>query len=310
MIPAPKVYAGQGAQTIRFIPVDKQGRPARVTSATYTIVDVDHSEDSSERTITSGAATLAAVDTTITAAAGASASDAKRLTVTSATGITVGRTYLLASVGGRYRNLVTVAGLASTTVYAHYPISGVYAASDTFQAIELEATFPLAEANDAEAIDDGRRYQIVWSYTLEGESFLTPQEVHLLRYSGEAWITEADVVRAYPPVVDRARNRFSITDAIVVASEDLAMELESSGQTPEQFRTSRVGLWAVRFRAIEYCLRWAGSDADLILADKYESRWTKAMLTLTGSSPGKAIKLSQGDDSAVTGGVDGLFKKP
>lgn len=309
MIAEPRVYAGQGAQTLRFVPVDKQGRPARVTSATYSIVDVRKSEDATDRTVATGTAVLQAVTTTLSAAAGAGTADTKRLQVASASGFTVGRAYLLANLSGRHRNVVVVAGVTGSDIYTIHSVGGVYASADTLQSIELEATFPLAEANDPEAIDEGRRYQVTWSYTLEGESYLTPQLVQLLRYSGEAWITEADVLRVYPPIADRARNRFSITDAITVATEDLAVELESSGQVPEQYRTSRTGLNAIRFRAVAYLLRWTKDEGDLALAMEFDTRWERLVRTLIGPNPGRAVKLHQGSDAATDPAINGLFKK-
>ena len=70
-----RVYYNEGAQTIRHVPVDRRGRAVRVTSATYTLVDLRESEDGTERELGSGAATVGSVNTLLTAAAGAATAD-------------------------------------------------------------------------------------------------------------------------------------------------------------------------------------------------------------------------------------------
>lgn len=311
MIGEQRVIAGQGNQTLRFIPVNTRGVPSRVTSATYVIVDIDETEDSADREIATGSATLDAVNTTISAAAGQGQSNALTATLTSTTNVEVGRTYLLSSAARR--SLVTVVSLTGSVVTAAHTISGSYANGDAFQAIELEATFPSAEANDADALDEQRRYQIVWTYTIEGKAFVTPQLVTLVRYTGEAWLTEADLVRAYPAVADRIRGRISLADAITVATDDVTAELESSGEIAENYRLGRMGLTLVRFKAIEYALRWISRDAqdvDASMADKFEQRFDRLMRSIVDGAPGRAAKLSQTTDEAVSATIQGLFVKP
>lgn len=304
----PRVIYGRGDQTLRFVPVDRHGRPSRVTSATYVIVDVGESEESGDRSIASGNAAISAVDTTTTAACGQGAADAKLIPVTSAVGITEGRSYLLSQTGRRY--LVTVAEVAGSNVYAHQAIPAAFASGALFRACELEATFPSAVANDQERIQDGDRFQVVWSYTLEGDAVITAQRVDFRRYEGEAWITEADMFRGYPLLADRMRNRISPGDAITVATEDLRVEFKSSGVDPSQFRTDETGLVAIRFRAIAYALRWLGGPDDQALAIEYDNRWERLSKGLVQGAAKGMIRLSQQQDEAVTPRVDGFFDKP
>lgn len=313
MLGEQRIIAGQGAQTVRFIPVDRLGRPARVTSATYVIVDVDRSEDDSERTIASGTATLAAVNTTTTAACGYGQASPQQVAITLATDVTAGHCYLLSSDAGG-RSLVNVAAITGTTLQTTHRISGAYATGSAFQSIELEATFPLAEANDSEAIDDARRYQCVFTYTLDGETWCSAVMVHLTRYAGEAWITEDYLAIGMPTIADRMRNRLRPQDVICYATQAFRTELASAGQDPEQYRTGDVGAFAIRAKAIEWALRHlaaaGGSDADLALADKLETAYDKLIRQITTVRPGHGtVKLSQGDDQATDPELAGFFRR-
>lgn len=300
-----KVRFGQGAQTLRFVPVDKAGRPVRVTSAEYVIVDIDEPEDGSERTIASGSASLAAVNTTLSASAGAGEPDPRALTLTSGTDVTEGRQYLLSRAAGRA--LVTVDSVSGTAVQVKSDLALNFTSGSAFQSIELEATFPSGEANDPDAIDNGRRYQIVWSYTLQGEQWRTGQMVWLTRYSGEAWITEEDVIQAYPTLPAMIRGKARITDAIAVATKDLIAQLEAAGQRAESYRVSEPGGVAIRNRAIAYCLRWCSGQEES--AALYDERYERLVANLITGVPGTAVKLSKADDVAVNPRIDGIFTR-
>lgn len=302
-----QVKYGRGAQTLRFVPIDRAGRPVRVTSATFVIVDVDESEDSTDREIASGSASLAAVNTTLAASGGAGEPDPRALVLTSGTGVTEGRQYLLSTAIGR--SLVTVDAVSSASVQVKNTPSVAFPSGSAFQAIELEAEFPAGEANDSDAIEEGRRYQIVWTFTLQGEEWRTGQMIYLVRYSGEAWITEEDVIRAYPTLPDRIRGKCRISDAICVATEDLIAELESADQRAESYRTSTPGAVAIRNRAIEYCLRWCNTDPDTANADLYMARYERLVQNFITGTPGNAVKLDKATDQAVNARIDGIFNR-
>ncbi len=302
------VRYGQGAQTLRFVPTDRAGRPVRVASATYTIVDLDEGTGSLDREIASGSATLAAVNTTTSAAAGAGQSNPRAVTLTSAALVTEGRQYLLSTANGR--SLVTVDALTGSVVTAKHTPSVAFPSGSAFQSIELEATFPADEANDSDAIADGRRYQIVWVYTLQGEQWCTGQIVRLTRYSGEPWITEEDVLGGFPTLADRIRGKFRISDAIAAAQKDVLAEIESAGKEAEYFRTSVQGEVGVRNRAIEYAHRWLNNERDDAVADLYLARWEKFTASLMTGTGGTAINVNKADDMAEPPRIDGLFERP
>ena len=88
-----------GEQSVRSVPL-REGRAVAVASADFAILDLRYSADTAEHVLSSGAATVDSVSTTLAAAAGRNTADPRALSVASATGIVAGRRYLLAS-GGR-----------------------------------------------------------------------------------------------------------------------------------------------------------------------------------------------------------------
>lgn len=305
---AHSVRFGQGAQTLRFVPIDRAGRPVRVTSATYVIVDIDEGEDSPDREIASGSAAISAVSTTLSVAGGVGTANPRALTLASGTDVTEGRQYLLSTAIGR--NLVTVDSAVTTAIQLKNPPTIAFPSGAAFQAIELEATFPLAEANDEDALSDGRTYQVVWTYTLQGEQWVTGQIVHLVRYSGEAWIDEEWAIGGWPPLPTRIRGKCRISDGIACATADFIGELESANKRAESYRATMQGALAIRYRTIEHCLRWCNTDQDTETANLFQSRYEKIMVNLITGVPGTAINLDPVDDVQTSARIDGLFNKP
>lgn len=304
-----KVQYGQGAQTLRLTPIDAAGRPARVTSASYSIVDVRELETSSDRVIASGSATLSAVDTTLSAAGGAGTANPRQLTLASATGVSVGQRLLATTAEGR--TLLVVERISGSAITVRDQVPLALPSGTPIQALDLEASFPSDEANDQDALREGREYQCTWTYALQGETIRVAQAVWLVRYTGEAWITEDDVVRAYPSLPDRVRGKVRIVDAITVATQDLIAELEAAGRRAEGYRTGLPGLVAVRNRAIAYCLRWVGSgDTDASYADVCDERYTRLRDNLITGRPGTASDMDPVDDVRRSAVIDGMFEAP
>lgn len=304
----PKIRYGRGAQTIRYIPVDRFGRPVRITSATFTIIDLDEGEGSAEQVIASGSATLGAVDTTLAAAAGAGQSNARTATLASGTGVTEGHAYLATS--GGTRTLCVVDSVSGAAVVAKDPLPTL-ASGATFQSIELEATFPADEANDAQAITEGRTYQIAWVFSLHGETHVRCQLVHLVRYDGEAWITETDAIEAFPPIANRCRGAgLSIQRAIALATHDFIATLEAGGVVAENYRTSTPGQMAIVFRTVEYLLRWLNTDNDRATADLFQARYDGLVNNLQVGKPGKAVKIEPVDERRTDPRTNAIFEEP
>lgn len=268
------ILHGQGAITLRHIPVDRNGRPRVVASATFEIVDLRYSEDSADRPVDSGAATVGTVNTTLTAAAGPGQTDTDLLAVASATGISVGRPFLLAAADG-VAEVVSVRVVSASNVYTHFELRHDYAIGASLRSLELTAAFPAAEANDDTEIEaEPHPYQVTWTYTIDDEVYVVPQVLWLSRVSLAPVLTELDVLGAYPTIGARLRNRADLTDAIKVAHDDYLAEVVASGRNPAEFRGNSTVPVVLRARALEYAFRWCGpAPHDVAESEKFGSQF-------------------------------------
>lgn len=264
-----RVIFDQGAQTIRHIPVDRRGRPRRVTSATYELVDLRPPGTD----IASGSATLGAVDTVITATAGAGEEDSTLVAVTSATGITSGRTFFLVDVDGTAETFV-VRAVNGLNVYATHGLRNDYSTSARVQDIELSASFPAPNADDTEELNrvGGGPFQITWDYDLDGRPYYVPELIYITNSSVQPFVTAPEVMIAYPTLGDIARHRITIEDAIAAATQDYVAEAECAGKDPTLYRVTSLAKIAVREKVIELVLRWCSQFDE---ADAHERQWRR-----------------------------------
>ena len=141
-----RVYFGEGEQPVVTIP-HRDGRPLRVTAATYAILDTRHPDNSDDHELVA-AGTAAAVDaasTTLTVRAGRAAEDRRHITVTSTAGCVAGKHYLLEAADGRAELVRAAAVPSATTLLTTAEIAGDYFAGTTLRGVEVTAIFPAEE---------------------------------------------------------------------------------------------------------------------------------------------------------------------
>lgn len=299
---AQKVIYGKGAQIIYHLPMNRDGSIQRVPSgATYGIIDLRWGDSSAEHAVVAHgtSAGLSSVNTTTTATAGPAAADAKRVQLTSALSVVVGRTYLIQNSTGQCEAF-TVATLSGTDAYTLTPLRRTYASGSAVLGLELEATFPALEANDEDEVESGGgRYLVVWDYEIAGEKYKVMQEHWLTRYSVQPFITSLDVLRVVPTFSSRTGERMPIGLAIAAAHEDFLSELERAQIGPADiayFIVQVTARKAVRDRAIAYIYRALGTQTDLDQAKEYDARWSHSMVSLLSQDTKLANKTNDGED--------------
>lgn len=289
-------YLG-GDQSIYHIPRDREARASLVASANYTIVDLTRGESDPDRTIVaSTAATVDSATEATTAAAGPGTTDAKAISVASTAGFEVGHVYQI--VGGGHSELFTLdAIVANTSLTATQDLRYDYATSSTVRGVEISGTFPQAEAADESDMESGGGpYGVVWDYTIAGRDYAPLEEIYVLRYSTQPVITETDVMRAWPLANSLNRDRFSVRDAIAVASEDYIARLQASNKRPELFKNNNVSRVAVRYLAISYLKEWRKEFEE---AKDYHERYDRLMNDLTtGQYPVGTVQVEQSTNTA------------
>lgn len=299
---------GQGGQTIRWVPVDEQGIPRRVTSATYSIVDLREAEDTSRRTVVaSTAATASSVSTTITAAAGPSTANPRLVSLSSVSGIRTGGVYQLQHPSAAVDETITAARVNATALQLQTTrsITRAFPNGSALVGLELEATFPADVANDETRLDlGGGPFCVVWVYTIGEQPYITPQDVWITRYGVAPWVRPDEVYRHAPGLASSTGGEsFDPEQAILAATDDLFGALSSAAtplRDPANFRGDINATLYVRNRAVMYLLRGARNTDALALAQVYadEARGHLNNLT-TGRPPSRAVAVDPVDDVAV-----------
>lgn len=307
-----RVLYGAGAQDLRVVPVDQQGRPRLVTSAEYRLVDLRRSEDDDERVIVdTTAATVDTVSTTTTAAAGFQASNPRAVSLTSTNGIAVGRRYLLRPTAGG-EELVTVAEVVSGGVVLEAPIGGRFATGSSFLGVEVTCSFPAVEANDEDQVEDGggpyaldlvyvgitpsRQRYIVW---LDRNTFSVPA-------------TLADVVELEQTILAIAGQRMRVEVALSRAAKDLRRELQLAGVDASRYETGDVGRDYCTYRAAQIVLQHATKEDVQKRAETHGQVAQQIVSTIIHGRPDGVATPRRSDDAQPAGRSmedRGLFRR-
>jgi hypothetical protein len=308
------VTYGGGAQTLYHLPMDHEARASRVSSATYQIVDLRESEDSSARTVqASGSATVDAANRTLVAAAGPTQANPNLIQLDAVTGLTEGHQYLLEGASSGLTELIVIERIDTSNMYAYTrnAIRNVFASSDTLRGVEVQGAFPSGEAADEDKLQNGGGpYGVIWSYTIDGRPYSPIDDIYVRRNTTQPLCTESDVLQSYPRLEDRARNQIKIADAIATASRHARSELENASIKPELLVGSESLTMAVTYRAIAVALRWLRTDGDSDADDieHYEGLYRSLMRTiLNGQPPERVTSMNNVSASAQPGGEKTSF---
>ncbi len=302
----------QGDQRISVVPIHPvTGAPVVVDSGsdvTVSIVDLRWHDQATQHTVlASTTVTQDAFSAALTGSAGYSQASPHTIPV-DASAAALGRTYLLEDATGQ-REAVQLRSINGTTsAFSVHRLRRNYVATDTLRGVELVATFPSAEANDEDSVEDaGGPYLATWTYVVDGQTVVLPTELWVDRYSLTPPIDDAWVLMGQPTMANRARE--DVSPAIAVSWQDWLAKLESRGEDPSLFPPSHTVKVALRKLALSYLNQWAsGGDADNDLARELKSEATDLFNdVLTGNVPRDQVKLTRDDVSHVTKPVVDLF---
>lgn len=300
-----RVYFGRGDQPLRTIP-HRDGRPVRVSAATYGIYDARFGDGSSDHVVVpSGtAAVLDPTSTTLTAKAGRNAGDRRTLTVVSTAGIVPGRTYLITAQNGIVE-LVRVAAVPSaTSLLAGAELRGDFPTGTTLRGVEVSALFPAIEADD-DANLDGLPWIVVWS--MEGFAPLR-ETVHLER-GEEAQLATLDDLRELDPTLSVVGgDRIDPALALARAHRDLRTDLQLAGASESDMLLGPIGRDCVTYRAAYLCVHHDDGEAALKKAEFYNARYLELRTALqVGTQRPEVVAVDKADGSAKTTNPARLF---
>lgn len=295
---AHRVYYGKGDQPVVTV-LHRQGRPLRVASATYAILDVRYGETSAEHELVA-AGTAAAVDAaaaTLSARAGRAAADRRTITVTDTADHAAGRRYLLEAPDGR-AELVRLAEVASPTqVLTIAEIAGDYPAGSTLRGVEVAASFPAVAADDVQKLDD-LAWIIEWS-----AAGLPPirEMIHLHRGEEAQLATLDELLELDSSLAAAGGDRRELALALGRAHRDLRTDLLLAGAVESDLLTGSIGRDAVIYRAAHLALSGSNDESAVRRAEAYGKRYEELRAALQiGAKKPETVVVDKSTSSELT----------
>lgn len=300
-----RVYYGKGDQSLRTIP-HRDSRPVRVSAATYAIFNARHTESSSDYiTVAAGtAATVDAVSTMLSAKAGRNATDRRTITVVSTAGVSAGRTYLLSSPSGVVELVRIAAVVSGSALLAGAEIRGDFGTGSTLKGVELTATFPAAQADDEDNLDE-LPWIVVW--TIDGFAPLR-ESVHLERGEEALLATLDDLKELDPSLSIVGGDRIDPALALARAHRDLRTDLQLAGASESDMLLGPIGRDAVCYRAAYLCTHHEDTEAGLKRAQFYLDRYQELRTAIqVGQKRPEIVAVDKADGSASAKNPARLF---
>lgn len=264
------IYFEKGAQALVTVP-HRGGAPVRVTAGTFEIVDTRYSVDSDEHVIVAAgtAATVDALNTTLTAKAGRNAADRRALTVTSTTGLVVGAQYLLESVSGQAELVRIAAAPSGTLARTTQEIRGDFATGTTLRGVQVSATFPAPPAADEDNLDDGA-FMVIWTFA----GFPPIREPIYIERGEEAQLATLDDLRELDPMLSvTGGDRIDPAAALSRAHKDLRLDLQMAGVEEADLLAGTLGRDAVCYRAAYLAVQHGDDPVSERKAADYKARY-------------------------------------
>lgn len=261
-----------------------EGRPSGTPTVAVHLSDVD--DDGLLESATTGACSVDSVNTTL----GASATHGDdSITLTSATGVTVGRRYLLTTLGGT-REWIEVLALVGTAATLRRPLQNDHTTGSTFQgcriSIDVDSTW-VASKNKLTNWDAGLAgYRLRWSYVVDSTTRIGASYADLTRYPLATLVTPLDVDAMSPGWIDRLPPDYQADQGaalVTEASQAVRMDAMADGHVLRLVRNTEVLRELVIKRAIWMATEHAAvagaanTDARQVAKDAYDRRYAQLL---------------------------------
>lgn len=253
---------GLAGQTLYFDP--PEGRPSGMP--TVRVLSTETDDDGTAESATTGACSVDAVNTTLN---GAVVEGAKSLVVTSGTGVTKGRRYLVTDTDGD-SELVEVIAVTGPTVHVTRPLLNDYATGSMFVGTRISIAVDTTWASRTDKITDvlgyvwrttadtpdehppaASGYRARWSYTVV-DATISVSYLDLVRYRAKSLVSPLDVDRRIPGWIDRLPidyRRDQGAGLIAEAFHTLKMDALADAKLLRRIRDTQVISELVMYRA-------------------------------------------------------------
>lgn len=271
-----EIILGGGTQ---YLILDcEDGRPTSVTSVSVYAADMDDT-GTAESATTGSASVETSPNTTISAAAGpGNNADPTALTLTSGTGVAIGRVFRITEDGTGVYEDVEIKSISGTSATLRHPLKNDYSSGSTFvscrSTIAVDSTW-LADTNNLCAtFQPNPGYRVVWTVVIGGETRRYVRYFDHLRYPARHGVTPIDVDRAHPGFLDSLPPDYQADQGrgvISAAFDAVKFELYADGKADQALRNaellSRLVIQRCPLSLLEQnALRGAGNAEALELA--------------------------------------------
>lgn len=292
------IFAGEGAQAVDVYAVDALGREAKPSGATARIVDLEYSEDADDADriiLAEAAATVDATNTVITAAAGPSEADPRKIVVTSSTGITVGRKYLLSASG--LTEVFEVDRVVGTNVFAVHQLRNPFAATtSSVVGCRVSATFPSGTANDGDELDRRALFGVDWTFSGVTGPIVRRTFARIERRGPPPLATALELFDLDPQLAVVLHSRSTADIHIRQASNEIRARLLHAQHSLADTTFGDVGKQAALWLALELAYRCLGPEHEgrAVWASERAVEWRT--LLLSGKRPDDAVDMTRTTD--------------
>ncbi len=184
-----------------------QGRP---TSATFDVFTDTANDDATAEF--SGTATVDSVSTTVSSASGPSQTDPQRINLTSSTGVTLGRKYLLAE--SSIKEWVEPIVIGTGYIRVRHPLKSDYTTSATFVSTTITAavdsTWVAAEENISDHKDPAPAYRIRWEILVSSVTYIAYSYFDLVRAPVVSEVDIDDLNARAPGLADTLPTEYQV----------------------------------------------------------------------------------------------------
>lgn len=284
-----------------------KGRPSAVTFTVRSTSSDDTSD--AESALTGSASIETNPNTTLSAVAGASESNPTALTLTSGTGVTIGRRYLLTEDSTGVSETVEVIGVNGTAVTLRHPLRNNYTAGAAFVSTRatqvFDSTWVADVGNLSPGYDPNPNWRAKVSYTVGGTVYTALVYFDLVRYPARHGVTPVDVDARFPGWLDSLPPDYQFDQGRALIDRSfrmVRMDLYQDGKADQAMRNGEAIAELVITRAMllkldDDVLRGADIDgarperAQAVYAQRYNSLIRSPTMPMDESGGGGAVPI-------------------
>ena len=264
-----------------------EGRPS--ADGTVTLYDVRHARsDTVYNPIVTGTATRISASTTISGSTGAAQSNPRLITVTPPAALKIGHFIRLQNTSLQSERAEIVA-IATATITVSHDLAFDYASGDTFNsALMTSPAVPTAWASEDDNLGDD--YEAVWSYTVNGVSYVKTTRWDLVREVPDTQVFDSDLLERMPALW---RHKFSAPPEtfgplIKAAQKDVDAFLVGMNINPTRVRGNELVKHLVVLRTFVLVAdngrKPAGVDSSDSFYQRKKEEWDQMTVLLTNGT--------------------------